>query len=66
MSTLFHFGKENKMKGGIRLISKYGPLVIIIVLLGAVFKDENFIEIIKMLSIPIAIVAVWCLIDQFS
>ena len=54
------------MKGGIRLISKYGPLVIIIVLLGAVFKDENFIEIIKMLSIPIAIVAVWCLIDQFS
>jgi hypothetical protein len=54
------------MSGGITVISKYGSLLIIIVLLGAVFKDENFIEIIKVLGISIAVVAVWCLIDQFS
>ena len=48
------------------MISKYGPLFIIIVLLGAIFKDENFIEIIKMVGIPVTIAAIWCLIDQFS
>jgi hypothetical protein len=47
------------------LISKYGPLSIVILLLVAIFKGENLVEIVKMLGIPLAFVAIWGLIEQF-
>jgi branched-subunit amino acid transport protein AzlD len=49
----------------IRLIGKFGPLSIVIMLFAAIFKGENLVEIVKMLGIPIAIVVIWTLIEQF-
>ena len=47
------------------MISKYGPLLIVIILFAAIFKEGNLVEIVKMLGIPITIVAIWGLIEQF-